>query len=966
MKNKSILFGLLFAFLGLIIVVISSSNVQQKANYSPRVCEVENSVKGIKGAVEYLVKIRNNQETGLINPADEINARQNVDKMRKNSYKSSKSLSWLELGPDNIGGRTRAILIDNTDPTYHTIYAGSVSGGLWRSTTSGTSWVRIDGFNDNLAVSCITQAPNGHIFIGTGEGLYDGIGNGGRGFIGKGVFKLEPENNDKITHLDALTPTPNEHSEYAYINRIVCDPVSSRLFVATNKGIRVSDDNGISWYNPIKFTGNVYNTENAYDIDVSSQGGLVIASVGNMAWVSPTGDSLSFVNKSGGSSGLPNSGLGRIEFAMAPSDPSIIYASAASNSGALDNIYRSENSGETWEIIGPGGSSQFNIFWYGADISQGQGVYDNTIAVFPDNPNKIMVGGINMWLGEKINGGYFNWQQISEGGMNNISPKYCHVDHHTYVFHPTNPNICYIGCDGGITLTQDGGNSFITLNNNYSVTQFYSVAYSNSVPVIGGTQDNGTLIIGRKGSEPQNAKEIFGGDGGYCAISMINPKVFFVSTQRGNVMRSPDSLSSFSTSAAFLGGEVNGFTTAFVTPFVFWESFNDFASKDSVTFKAQKQYNIGDSVLIRSGNNLYPFYHITQQPLVQNHDYQIQDIIQCKFFYGVKDAVFMTFKALDFSATPKWFKIAEISGTVQSMAYSKDGNHLYVGTQAGNLYRISNISYSYDSISADTRSAFCVISTELMNTFSGQAVTSISVDGDDPAKILVTLGNYGNNNYIYYCENALDQNPTFISKQGNLPLMPVYSSVIEMNNTEKVIIGTEYGVFYTDDIASPVWDASSDFPTLPTFMMRQQTILKSTITVPVFTGSDTSYFSYQGTYNWGEIYAATHGRGIYVSSSYIGIDEIGDDHANKTPQLTIYPNPAFENVNIQFTLKEKDEIIIFVYDLNGRIVRSVTPQVYNSGSYKVSVNCNDLSKGTYIVQLIAGNKKTSSKLVVMR
>lgn len=966
MKRKSILFGFFITFLGAIILVVSSNGEQKRSSYSPRVCDVESSIKGIKGAVEYLAKLRNNQQTGFVNPADELSARKSVEKMRKNSFKSSKSLSWTELGPDNIGGRTRAILIDKTDPTYQTLYIGSVSGGLWKSTSGGTSWTRIAGFDDNLAVSCIIQAPDGNIYVGTGEGLYDGIGNGGRGFIGNGAYRIEPDNNDNVTHLTALQPTPNEHSEYAYINKIAADPVSGRLYVATNKGLRASDDDGDSWYNPIKLPGtSVYNTDNAFDVDVSPAGGFVIASIGNKAWASASGDSLTYENKSS-TSILPISGLGRIEFAIAPSSPNVIYASAAAASGALENVYKSEDSGESWEIIGPGGSSEFNLFWYGAVINQGQGVYDNTIAVFPNNPYKVLVGGINMWKGEKINGGFYDWKQISEGQLDEINPKYCHVDHHTYVFHPTNPNICYVGCDGGIAVTQDGGESFITINNDYSVTQFYSVAFSNSDPVIGGTQDNGTLIIGRKGTEPKNGKEINGGDGGYCAISLINPKVFFVSNQRGPVYRSPDSLASLSTSDAFLGNEVSGYSAAFVTPLAYWESFNDLMSRDSITFKADKQYNIGDSILLRSGNNLYPFYHIAQQTYLKNHEYKFQDIVQSKFFYGAQGAVFMTFDALDFSATPEWFKIADISGTTQTMTYSKDGNNLFVGTQGGNLYRISNISFAYDSISADNRSAFCVISSQLIKTFTGQAVTSISVNPTDPSKIVVTLGNYGNDDYIYYCEDALTQNPTFISKQANLPKMPVYSSILEMNDPDKIIVGTEYGVYYADDIKAPVWEVSTDFPNLPTFMLKQQTILKSSITIPVITAGDTAYFKYQGTYNWGEIYAATHGRGIYNCSSFVGIDDIEDGPDSHSPELTIYPNPVIDKLNIEFSLKQNDKVSVYVYDLQGRVVKSIDSQIYNIGSYKVSLNCNDLSIGTYVVQLIAGQKKTSAKLVVMK
>lgn len=51
---------------------------------------------------------------------------------------------WIEIGPSNVGGRTRAILIDKNDPTGETVWAGGVSGGLWKSTDGGNSWVPID------------------------------------------------------------------------------------------------------------------------------------------------------------------------------------------------------------------------------------------------------------------------------------------------------------------------------------------------------------------------------------------------------------------------------------------------------------------------------------------------------------------------------------------------------------------------------------------------------------------------------------------------------------------------------------------------------------------------------------------------------------------------------------------------------------------------------------------------------
>jgi hypothetical protein len=104
----------------------------------------------------------------------------------------------------------------------------------------------------------------------------------------------------------------------------------------------------------------------------------------------------------------------------------------------------------------------------------------------------------------------------------------------------------------------------------------------------------------------------------------------------------------------------------------------------------------------------------------------------------------------------------------------------YIGTESGNVFRISNLTYANSAATASITSALCVVSTQQIKSFPNRTITSISVDPKNPQHIIVTLGNYGFDEYVYNIDNALDSLPTFTSVQGNLPLGPVYSSLIEL------------------------------------------------------------------------------------------------------------------------------------------------------------------------------------------
>jgi hypothetical protein len=303
------------------------------------------------------------------------------------------------------------------------------------------------------------------------------------------------------------------------------------------------------------------------------------------------------------------------------------------------------------------------------------------------------------------------------------------------------------------------------------------------------------------------------------------------------------------------------------------------------------------------------------------------------------------------------------------MGMSADANFVYVGTEEGSVYRIANIALAYNYDRADVRSPYCIISTAeiLSQEDNDQRVTSIAVDPQDPNKLVVTLGNYGNETYVLKCTNGLATTPSFTSAQGNLPQMPVLSSIIEMNNSNMCIIGTEMGVYETTNLneATVSWEPSYEvMGKLPVTDLKQQIIAQPTINLWFFDGVDTTWVAYYGTFNFGNIYAATYGRGLFYSNKYqkpVGI--ITQDAPEQLSSIKVFPNPVSSMATIEYTLHKRSPITISVVDLNGRmIVREQITQ--GEGTHQYKLDCGSLPRGMYVVSIQTGNSVQTSKFIV--
>jgi hypothetical protein len=947
MKSRNLLFSLAAIALMGFAIVLTTGRIQEKKMYHPRKVVIEN---GIYGALEWLAEIRNNPSTGTVSIEEVLNAKKQITELTNHK---SLGITWSDLGPNNVGGRTRAILVDKNNSNL--IYAGAVSGGLWKSTTGGTSWQPVSSFPDTK-ICCIAQSPvTGYLYVGTGESFANvDYAFGTPGYIGSGIYESTDGGNTWAIFHGATPTVSNSTSDvWAFVNKIAIDPVNGRLYAATDKGLKYWDDATSTWINPIYITGTTHNTGVCNTVRVGSDRTVAVV-IANRIQISPggsgNGDDHTFTDKS------PATSLGRTEIAIAPSNPNYIYACAAAGTGALKNVYRSTDRGDNWIIIGPGGAPGFNLF--GDNV---QGSYDNSIAVFPNNPDHIIVGGICIW--EWFNGGNFTQITIGDADYD------VHSDVHEFTFDPTNPNIYYVGSDGGIDKTSDAGLHFQTINKNYNVTQFYALANSKTGEVMGGTQDNSNPYISRTEIDPQNATILYGGDGGWAAFSAINPDIFFGTIYYGGAWRSPDRGATYQSASAnqffsptMIGTAVPGTTTSFglfVTPLLHWESFGDLESTDSVTFYADtNNYAAGATVMAQSSNCRYEFQYTLPYALSEGDSIKVQDIISSKFFVALGSGVWMTKKALNFAITPKWFKICD-KANIQTMTISNDGNYLFVGTSSGSLYRISNLLQVRDSLTGYITSPFCVLEQKLIESWSGRSITSIAVDPNDPSRVIATLGNYGQANYIYFSSNALDADPTFTTKQGTtagkkLPAMPCYASLIEMSDGNRVLIGTEYGIFATADITKSAalieWTEENDgMSPVPVYGIHQQT--------QVFPGMGNNY---------GTIYIATHGRGFFETNKYLSVPDSDPMPILAQPSLNIYPNPVVNFANINYTLPVSSKVIVNVYDLNGRMVRTIDLSNQGVGIHQASIDCNTLERGAYFLQLIAGKESTTAKFVLTK
>ena len=902
--NKKKIFSIVSISL-LLVGSIIFSVFHVDSRYSPRTTEVS---EGIFGYAEYINSLRANQQTGKVSNDDVARVMQQIKNQSNVKLKTDWPLTWSFRGPDNIGGRTRCLVIDKDNSDI--MYTGGVSGGVFKTTNKGGSWYPITLGVDNFGVVSMAQDHDGNLYYGTGENpLVSGFqdGNESSAFNGMGIFK---STDDGVTW--KLVPGSNS---FGNILSLAMHPTQNLIFAGSTSGLRYSDDGGDTW--------EFLKAGQCTDIKFSSKGVLMVYSSSLMfRSATPTDkDSYDRVTSVGSSS--------RAASAWSASNPNYCYivkVGQASLNGttygdALTGLYKSTDAGLTFTREVGEVSPFFAPFT--SIGNQSQGNYDMCIAVHPKNKDRIFIGGIEFaeWsleTGPKIVGNKF---------ASPTNPFGIHSDKHWITFDTTGVDpIMFVCSDGGIARSTDAEISrYKSINTGYTTAQFFGIDADVNGRIVGGTQDNSTFIMSGESFPRNPGFVILGGDGFISKFSEVNPKIIFAEQQYGVLHRSLLDGSSMETiwdnrvSTALVSASRP--TSYFNNPYHLWEDpavVNDVKTngptgREDATVNARLYFAMNDGVWVCK--NAFAKAH---QPAAPTEDEQV-----------------------------RWFRVSSQTG-VQYLETSADGNSLFIATRNGKVIRIDSLlTAKLDTISlpvANQISPMLGTPVQLSMPVGNRIITSLAIDANNPNRVVATLGNYNNSSYVFICDDALGSAPLFRSIHSNLPDFPIYHAIISVDDPDIIILGTEFGVWATTNgtATNPTWAEALEGkdPTKP--LPRS----------PVFDLAQTTNKSWSGP----RIYAGTHGMGVWESQSLL--TNVRNKSKKESISISAYPNPANNVVNLAYDIKGK--YTLNVYSLNGTLVHS--QEGSNSGIIKL--NTETYTNGNYFLEIIGQDTKAVSKIIV--
>ncbi len=431
------------------------------------------------------------------------------------------------IGPGGMSGRVTALDVVYNNPQI--IYAGTASGGLWKSESGGVAWTPVFDSVAVLSIGAVAicQQNTDIVWAGTGEGnprnsVTGGFGiykslDGGKHWQSMGLEKTRnihriiiDKNNPNIVYVGAIGSSWGKHPE---------------------RGVFKTTDGGKTWKHILK----VNSATGTGDLVVDPQNpNKLIAAMWEhqrKPWIFTSGGAGSglYITYDGGDNwkkltdkeGLPKGELGRIGLAIAPSNPNRVYAHIESKKNAL---YRSDDGGDNWKKINDNKNIGNRPFYY-ADIY-----------VDPKNENRIY--------------SVFTYINMSEDGgktFNRWADSYVqngiHPDHHAFYVHPTDPNFIIDGNDGGLNITRDMGKNW-RFAENIPVAQYYHINVDNDFPynVYGGMQDNGSwvgpgYVLKSGGIRNSYWQEVMFGDGFDAMPDLDDNRFGFAMSQQGYVGR---------------------------------------------------------------------------------------------------------------------------------------------------------------------------------------------------------------------------------------------------------------------------------------------------------------------------------------------------------------------------------------------------------------------------------------------
>ncbi len=776
------------------------------------------------------------REVEFVGKIDSTDIQQQMSKTYGGEASKKKYFYFRNRGPANVGGRTRALALDMKNENI--VFAGGVSGGLWRSTNSGQTWKRVTRKRQAPSVTAIVQDPRKkrqHIwYYASGERFGNSASAPGAFYQGSGIYKSY---NNGRTWFRLRNTTDNDvtsFSSFDLINSLAVHPKNGHVYAATFDGLFRSKNGGRSFDEvlPSGFdsqteviitpSGTIYGT---VDIFGGENAGFYTSKDGD-TWTDITPEGL-----------FPS--FGRTIMAYDPSDENRVYFFSYDLSNAGEAfLWRYQADAETPEEqwVDLTANLPTTIGGVAGNLNL-QGAYNMVIKVHPTNPDLIFLGGTNLYrstTGFTTPAGFESWI----GGYTIFANSFAlypnhHPDQHNLVFLPSNPNKVISANDGGVHVTEDISIttepvSWTSLNNSYITTQPYAIAIDpegNSQDVVAGFQDNGTWFTNStNGKDPW--EEDFGGDGSYNAIA-DGGLTRYVSSQFGNVYRfNFNEAGDFISFTRVRPAGASGFD--FVAPFIL-DPIND---------------NI---MYMPAGDRMWRNNNLDEIPLFSNAPATVNWVVQNQ------------------TATPDGSVITGLDVSRFPVA-----NRLYYGTSSGLIFKVENANID-DQTPVDISSG---------KGLPPGNINQIYVDPNNSDRVFAVFSNY-NIKSIFMSKDAgetwesisgnLEQNE---DGTGNGPSVRWFS--INGNNN-LYFVGTSTGLYAT-------YYLNGD----RTRWYREPCIVGNVVVPQVRTRED------------GFVAVAAHGNGIYNARFFASRSpEATLSTAYLLPDLLLPISSPDQEVNIQ-------------------------------------------------------------------
>ena len=786
---------LLFTFQKLIILCIASlflfiiSSCKLIPNSTDSSFEdkekAESRFDDLQGAIEYEFNMIKNPSTGKIPEGIREQELIQAQKILQNQLTTAPSLlnAYTFEGPNNLGGRTRALAYDvrYNGGTNQVIIAGGVSGGIYKSIDNGATWVRKSPTGQLFSVTSVAQDPRATFqdtwYYATGEEFGNSASETGAFYLGNGVYKSTDNGETWIRLVNSnLGVLENFDARQDLITKLAVDPTNGNVYMAVIDAIYRSVNGGTNWSNILTSGAGTIGGGMLTDITITSTGRLYAAFAGGSqtgptldmpgVWTSTTGAALSWTKIAGnGSATNPagwnaNGAYGRVVLAIAPSSENLVYAlywNGVSNgcpaAAAEAELYLWDQTATTWvdRTIGLPNEAGCSV---GNDPFSAQGGYDLVIAVKPDNANAVFIGGSNIY---RSTDGFATAGNTTRIGGYNSPAGYAlyansHPDIHAIVFQPGTTATMLCGNDGGVQRTTNnlaGTVAWAQINSGYRTYQYYYVTLDPRIgnnKVLGGAQDNGsTRNIGGTGT---SFEQVFGGDGVSVGLSdLIAGNTFeYCGSQLGGIKSRNSTLG--------LG---------FVTDI-----------KPSTAATPATSSGLFVTLFKLDPDNTQNLYYADSNTLYRTTTASTVTTGSWTRMTGTDATVGIANVISSFATTRGTYSAATAS--------------LFIGTSNAKIFRLNdpaNIAAATAPTDLSPGAGFP----------AGGYVSSIAVNPRNDDTVLVTFSNYGVTS-VFWTGNANAATPTWFNVEGNLTLPSFRSAAILIkNNVVEYYVGTSIGLY---------------------------------------------------------------------------------------------------------------------------------------------------------------------------